>query len=73
MFCPVGQFMRQRGIIRLGRVKALERGHLHIVARATVIGLISAMTNIGILEIPKPGEYRFKIPIFAEGFRAPKQ
>ena len=31
------------------------------------------LTEIGILEIPKPGEYRFKIPIFAEGFRAPKQ
>ncbi|MGR9187428.1 hypothetical protein ACU8L2_31930 (plasmid) [Rhizobium leguminosarum] len=31
------------------------------------------LAEIGILEIPKPGEYRFKIPIFAEGFRAAKQ
>lgn len=32
-----------------------------------------SLTEIGILEIPRTGEYRFKIPIFAEGFRAQKQ
>lgn len=32
-----------------------------------------SLTEIGILEIPRTGEYRFKIPIFAEGFRARKQ
>lgn len=31
-----------------------------------------ALVELGILEIPRPSMYRFRVPIFAEAFRAPK-
>jgi len=30
------------------------------------------LVELGILEMPKPSSYQFKVPIFAEGFRAPR-
>ena len=32
-----------------------------------------SLVNLGILDIPRPGAFSFRVPIFAEGFRSPRQ
>ena len=32
-----------------------------------------ALVNLDVLHIPRPGAFSFRVPIFAEGFRSPRQ
>lgn len=64
-----------------GSSLANEHVQQHFIVDAELLQIESAeawrdrllgLVELGILEIPRPSMYRFRVPIFAEAFRAPK-
>ena len=50
VFCPVGQFVGEGGVVALGIAEGLERRHLYVIQFLRVIGTVPAVSDVA----PRP-------------------